>query len=48
MRKAWVIEPRTKEEGRHGGAKRRIAAEKAMRGESNVIKTLQFPWERIL
>jgi glycosyltransferase involved in cell wall biosynthesis len=31
-----------------GAAKKRVAAEKFLRGEAKVIKTLTFPWERIL
>lgn len=30
------------------GAKKKIAEQKAARGEADVIKTLQFPWERVL
>jgi len=37
-----------RKEGRDAGIKKRIAAEKAARGEAGVVKTLQFPWERIL
>jgi len=36
-----------RKEGREPGAKERVAAEKAARGETDVIKVLQFPWERV-
>lgn len=37
-----------RKEGREPDAKRKIADAKALRGETNVIKTLQFPWEQVL
>lgn len=37
-----------RKEGREPGAKDRIAAEKAARGEAEVVKVLQFPWERVI
>jgi hypothetical protein len=37
-----------RKEGRDPGARRRVAAEKAARGEADTVKTLQFPWERVL
>lgn len=37
-----------RKEGREPGIKERIAREKAERGESNVVKVLQFPWERVV
>lgn len=36
-----------RKEGREPGVKDRIAREKAERGEANVVKVLQFPWERV-
>lgn len=37
-----------RKEGREPGAKERIRREKEARGEADVIKVLQFPWERVL
>lgn len=37
-----------RKEGRDPGAKVRVAREKAERGEADVVKVLQFPWERVL
>jgi hypothetical protein len=37
-----------RKDGRELGAKKRIAAEKAARGEADKIVTLNFPWERAL
>lgn len=37
-----------RKEGREPGAKDRILREKAERGEADVVKVLQFPWERVL
>lgn len=37
-----------RKEGRDPEARARILREKAERGEADVIKTLQFPWERVL
>lgn len=37
-----------RKEGREPGAKERIRREKAARGEADVVKVLQFPWERVL
>lgn len=37
-----------RKDGRDPGAKARIAREKAARGESDVVKTLQFPWQQVL
>lgn len=37
-----------RKEGRDPGAKARIVAAKAARGETGVVKVLQFPWERVL
>ena len=37
-----------RKEGRPTGAKKAVARAKKKRGESDVIKTLQFEWERIL
>lgn len=37
-----------RKEGREPGAKERVAAAKAERGEADVVKVLQFPWERVL
>jgi hypothetical protein len=37
-----------RKEGRDPGAKQAILAAKAARGESDVVKTLQFEWERVL
>ena len=37
-----------RKEGRDPRAKARVAAAKARRGESDVIKTLQFEWERVI
>lgn len=37
-----------RKEGREPGIKDRIEAAKAERGEANVVKVLQFPWERVL
>lgn len=36
-----------RKEGREAGIKKRMLAEKRERGESRMIKTLQFPWERV-
>lgn len=37
-----------RKEGREPGARDRVTSEKAMRGESDVIKVLQFEWEKVL
>ena len=37
-----------RKEGRDPDAKKKIAAAKAARGETNVIRTLQFEWEQVL
>lgn len=37
-----------RKEGRDPNAKKRVAAEKASRGEANVINTLRFEWEKVL
>lgn len=37
-----------RKEGREPGAKEKIAAMKAERGESGVVKVLQFDWEQVL
>lgn len=37
-----------RKEGREPGAKERVAREKAERGQAATVKTLQFPWERVL
>jgi hypothetical protein len=37
-----------RKEGRVPGAKEAVAAEKAARGEADVVKVLQFSWERVL
>jgi hypothetical protein len=37
-----------RKEGREVGAKERILAAKRARGEADVVKVLQFPWERIV
>jgi hypothetical protein len=37
-----------RKDGREIGAKQRIMDEKRARGEENVVKVLQFPWERVL
>jgi hypothetical protein len=37
-----------RKEGRDPFAKERVAAEKAARGEADVVKVLQFDWERVL
>lgn len=37
-----------RKEGRDPGARTRVQAEKAARGEADVITTLAFPWERVL
>lgn len=38
----------SRKEGREPDAKKRIMNEKAARGEADVIKVLQFPWERVV
>jgi len=37
-----------RKEGREVGARERIFAEKAMCGDPNSVKVLQFPWEQVL
>ncbi len=37
-----------RKEGREPGARDRVTAEKAARGETDVIKVLQFEWEKVL
>lgn len=37
-----------RKEGRVPGAKERILAAKRARGEADVVKVLQFPWERVV
>lgn len=37
-----------RKEGRDPNAVKRILAEKAARGEAGLVKTLAFPWERVL
>lgn len=37
-----------RKEGRDPGARDRVMAAKKARGETNIIKTLQFSWERVL
>ncbi len=37
-----------RKEGRDPNAVKRVMAEKAARGEAGLIKTLAFPWERVL
>lgn len=37
-----------RKEGREPGIRQKIEQAKAERGEANVVKVLQFPWERVL
>lgn len=37
-----------RKEGRQEGAKQAVLAAKAARGEADLVKVLQFPWERVL
>ena len=37
-----------RKEGRPSNAKKMVERAKAERGEANVVKVLQFPWERML
>lgn len=37
-----------RKDGRDPNARARITREKAKKGETDVVKTLQFPWERII